>query len=324
MRSAPGVLAIMLAFGAGGVRADSVWDQAVVDTDAESAQFSYDRNLEAGNEDVELAASEQSQDVKARHVTDAVTAYRAAIKASPELPEAHYRLGLTEFAFMLACNRKTAWKLCDPGNLDPAVIQDVVNEWHIFTDRAPLDIRALGLLFERALLHTKLGTPENFGLAVADYESLSNRLDGSTLGLADETTILANLAETYMMLGRIDDALATYERAVARGGDPSTVYGFAVALDRDGEGTRARELVTKLGLDAYEQFQRDIKDGKTFFVPDGEVYYYLALVDEALGLNQQSIIHWDLYLRSGAHPQFQPRAKHNRDALAAKIGRKAK
>src|SRR5690349_22484972 len=131
MRSAPGVLAIMLAFGAGGVRADSVWDEAVVDTDAESAQFSYDRNLEAGNEDVQLAVTDMpGTSEKMHHALHALAEYRSAIKAKPEAAEAHYRLGIAEYTFFLAC--KTANNMCDPDALDPQVMQDVVDHWHKF------------------------------------------------------------------------------------------------------------------------------------------------------------------------------------------------
>jgi len=323
MRSAPGVLAIMLAFGAGGVRADSVWDQAVVDTDAESAQFSYDRNLEAGNEDVQLAVTDvQNSSEKMHHALHALTEYRNAIKAKPDAAEAHYRLGIAEYTFFLACKDPNI--MCDPNALDPQVMQDVVEHWHKFRELAPLDIRGESLLFSCAILHTKLGTQDNLLQAIADYEALIDRREGTDAIGGDKETVLSNLAETYMMVDRIDDSIATYDRAVALGADTSTIYGLAVALDRDGQGTRARELITRLGADAYQEFQDKIAKGLTFFVPDGEVYYYLALVDEALGLYQQSIIHWDLYIRSGAHPQFQPRAKHNRDAIAAKIGRKAK
>lgn len=321
---APGVLAIMLAFGASGVRADSVWDQAVVDTDAESAEFAYERSLEAGNEDVQLAVTESDLSAKKHHVEHAMTAYRAAIKAKPDGAEAHYRLGIAEFTFYLACDTAHPTLTCDASAPDPAVQQDVVDHWHKFTDLAPLDIRGDGLLFPRAILHTKLATRDNLLLAIADYEALADRREGTEVIGGSAENILSNLAETYMMVDRLDDAIATYDRAVALGADTSTIYGLAVALDRDGQGTRARELIKKLGNDAYESFQLRVAAGDTFFVPDGEVYYYLALVDESLGLNQQSIIHWDLYIRSGAHPQFQPRAKHNRDALSAKLGRKEK
>jgi tetratricopeptide (TPR) repeat protein len=317
---APAVIAIIFAFGASGVRADdSVWDRATVDVDEEAARFDYERNLEAGDEDVQLAVSDSEARSKRRHVMHALAAYRAAIAAKPDEPEAHYKLGVAEYTFLLACdNRHTVSLLCDPDNPDPAVMEDVVAHWHKFTELAPLDSRGFALLFPRAILHTKLATKDHFLLAIADYEAILDRREGSQIGPADDTT-LSNLAETYMMVDRLDDAIATYERAAAIGADTSTLYGLAVALDRDGQGTRARRIIADQGKDAFEQFQASVAIGRTFFVPEGEAYYYLALVNEALGLNQQAIIHYDLFLRSGAHPQYQARAKHNRDALKAKL-----
>jgi tetratricopeptide (TPR) repeat protein len=313
---------LTLAVAATGVRADSVWDEATTDVDAEQAKFSYQRNLEAGNEDVQLAVSELDPKRKRSHVLHALAAYRNSIAAMPDEPEAHYRLGIAEYTFMLAC--KQAWALCDPDNPDPQVLRDVVDHWHRFTDLAPLDTRGNALLFPRAILHTKLATKADFLLAVADYEELIDRHDGDDITARGTDNTLSNLAETYMMVDRLDDAIETYDRANALGGDISTVYGLAVALDRDGQGTRARQVIAKLGLEAFTDFEANVAAGQTFFVPEGEVYYYRALVEEALGLPQQAIIHWDLYIRSGAHPQYQPRAKHNRDALKAKLPHREK
>jgi tetratricopeptide (TPR) repeat protein len=318
---APAAIAILFAFGASGVRADdSVWDRATLDVDIESARFDYQRHLEAGDEDVQLAVTNGELRSKRRHVMNALASYRAAINAMPDEPEAHYRLGVAEYTFMLACETVHASTalLCDPDNPDPAVMQDVVDHWHKFTELAPLDNRGNALLFPRAILHTKLATKEHFQLAIADYEAILDRREGAQIGATDDTT-LSNLAETYMMVDRLDDAIGTYERAAAIGADTSTMYGLAVALDRDGQGTRARQIISQQGTEAFEQFQDSVAKGRTFFVPDGEQYYYLALVNEALGLKQQAIIHYDLFLRSGAHPQYQARAKHNRDAIRAKL-----
>ena len=58
--------------------------------------------------------------------------------------------------------------------------------------------------------------------------------------------------------------------------------------------------------------------GDTFFVPEGEKFYYFALGEEAFGLDDDAINFWRLFLNSGAHPQFQPRAKAHLDALLKK------
>ena len=77
----------------------------------------------------------------------------------------------------------------------------------------------------------------------------------------------------------------------------------------------------QLNLTAFETFQTNVSSGKTFFVPPGEVNYYLALAEESLGMPQQALVHWERFLTSKAHPQFAPRAKHNRDVLRARLQR---
>jgi tetratricopeptide (TPR) repeat protein len=313
-----GLVGASLLAGAAARADDTIWDRAVAEDEALAARARYEQELEIGNEDVQLAASEVSWRDKKRHVVHAVSAYRNATIALPDEPEAHYRLATTQYTYYLVCQTPTP--LCDPDAVDVDVMRDVVTHMHEFTRLAPLDIRGTDLLFQRAILHTKLTTKEDLEAAVADYEAYLDRIEDNELG-NDTSGILGNLAETYMMVGRLDDAIAAYERAAAMGGDVSTVYGLAVALDRDGQGTRARQIITSLKLSAFELFQQKVAKGETFFVPEGEVNYYLALVEEALGMPQQAIVHWDLFIRSKAHPEFADRAKHNRDALKARVAK---
>ena len=121
-----------------------------------------------------------------------------------------------------------------------------------------------------------------------------------------------------MMLGDLDRAIETYTEAVRRGTEASTTYGLAVALDRNDEGDRARAIIEALGPDAYREFRKGIALHETFFVPDGEVYYYLALADEVFSADDDAIDEWNRFVRSGAHPAFQPRARAHLDALLAK------
>jgi tetratricopeptide (TPR) repeat protein len=313
------LVAALVFAGAALARADTVWDRAIADGETEAAMDTYRRQLEAGNEEVTLAASEPPGRSKYNRVRRAITAYRNAVTAAPDEPEAHYRLGITAYTYLLVCDIG-ATVLCDPDHPDPAVMQDVADHWHRFTELAPLDIRGTGLLFARAILHTKLTTRENLELAIVDYESILERIEGFERG-TDLSAVVSNLAETYMMVGRLDEAIAAYERSAGMGGDISSMYGLAVALDRDGQGTRARQIISGLKLAAFETFQTNVSSGKTFFVPPGEVNYYLALAEESLGMPQQALVHWERFLQSKAHPQFAPRAKHNRDVLRTRLQR---
>jgi hypothetical protein len=58
--------------------------------------------------------------------------------------------------------------------------------------------------------------------------------------------------------------------------------------------------------------------GDTFFVPEGEKHYYFALSDEAFGFDEEAIDNWKRFIASGAHPQYQPRAKAHLEALMKK------
>ena len=58
--------------------------------------------------------------------------------------------------------------------------------------------------------------------------------------------------------------------------------------------------------------------GDTFFVPRGEEYYYFALAAEAFDHDEEAVEYWQRYIQSGAHPQFQPRARAHLAALSAK------
>lgn len=96
-----------------------------------------------------------------------------------------------------------------------------------------------------------------------------------------------NLAESEMRLGNLRDAVAGYEDALVLTGKlPATsgahqtaalaVWGLAVALDRSGEGSRARAAATRaLGLDPGLAIIS--QDKNVFFVPAYERLWYLAL-----------------------------------------------
>ena len=120
-----------------------------------------------------------------------------------------------------------------------------------------------------------------------------------------------------MMLGRLDDSIEAYKEL----GTPthvSTIFGAAVALDRAERGQLALDLIRGQGATSYRNFRESVNLGRTFFVPEGEKFYYFALVDEALGLDDDAINYWRQYINSGAHPQYQPRARAHLDTLLRK------
>ncbi len=311
----------------------NVWERALErDTPERAAQDKYDSEMRQGDE-FALKANMQSasyREVK-QQVQNAVMSYRAAAAARPTEGEPYYRIGKLLYSMYFDCTdpfaRYQISILCDRNGqtFDRKRAEEIIAAWEAFEARAPLDPRlsvgAFGeteILFDRAILHTKLATKKHLEAAAADYGKILARHDGT--GAAER--VLGNLAETYMMVGKLEEALDTYREALRGASDTSTWYGYAVALDRDESSRYALEIIRSLGPEQRELFHLGVMRGNTFFVPEGEKYYYFALSDEAFGLDQQAIDNWRKFIASGAHPEYQPRAKAHLDALLAKKKRK--
>lgn len=313
---------------ADGKRPD-VWQRALDPSLAEGSSEVYQRELREGDEHVGQAAARSSSLVAIRdQVQRAIDAYRRATAAQPSAAEPYFRIGMVLWSFYLHnCEPdsrfgQTRSPLADcsaPDAINTAIAEQTIKAWDTFEAKAPLDPRLSGnlgsILFSRAIIHTKLATPAHLAAAARDYEAIIRRVDGRSETLS---LVWGNLAETYMMIGRLDDSIDAYKEALRSGARIATWYGLAVALDRDGRGTLARDAMIAQGATGYRQFRADVDSRGTFFVPHGEVFYYYALAEEALGLYDEALDHWNKYVASGAHPQYQPRAREHIDALLAK------
>jgi tetratricopeptide (TPR) repeat protein len=307
-----------------------IWQRALDPTRSDAARDVYLRELREGDEHVTQAAMRSSSASAIREqVQRAIDAYRRAAAAQPEAAEPYFRIGMVLWSFYLqSCQHDprighTKSPLADcnapPDAINAPVAEQTIKAWETFEAKAPLDPRLSselgGILFSRAIIHTKLATPAHLAAAARDYEAIIQRNDGK-----GEVLVVTwpNLAETYMMIGRLDDAIDAYKESLRTGARISTWYGLAVALDRDGRGSLARDVIVAQGRPGFQQFQDDIKSQQTFYVPRGEVYYYLALAKEALAMHDEALDHWHMFIASGAHPQFQPRAKEHINAILAK------
>jgi tetratricopeptide (TPR) repeat protein len=261
-----------------------------------------------------------------KQVTLAAASYRAAGLAKPTEPEPWFRLGRMLYSFYIECNDTTLRTnrsiLCDTRQINRARAEEIIEAWDRFEALAPLDPRlSVGpfgdneILFKRAILHTKLAGKPHLDAAASDYEKILARMDAAD-GPGEH--VIGNLAETYMMVGRIEEAIEMYKRALRGAADTSTWYGFAVALDRDERTEQALDVISSLGRVQRDSFHARVIRGDTFFVPEGEKFYYFALVDEALGLEDDAITYWRQYIASGAHPQYQSRARAHLDVLVRK------
>ena len=314
---------------AGGIANADVWTHAVEGGRPDLRNDNYEFKLREGDQHA-LQANMQgiSFEVAKRNLKQALAAYKDAAGMKPSAGEPYYRSAQVLYSLALDCTRDAMLGvipvLCTRG-FDSDFAQQFVAALDTFEARSPLDPRLscmepgieTCLRFERAIVNTKLG---NLEAAAKDYEVIVRHAQPDEKGIE---VVMSNLAETYMMLNRLDESIDMYREAVHRyGGDASTVYGLAVALDRDERGGQARDQVLGVGIESYEHplngFKARVASGAAFFVPHGEVEYYFGLIDESLGRTDEAIGHWRRYIASGAHPQFQPRAKQHLDALLAK------
>jgi tetratricopeptide (TPR) repeat protein len=313
----------------------NVWQHAVDTGSPDPARDVYTSEMQSGDELAEQATTQAaSRDAIRTLVQHAALSYRNAAAAEPAEGEPWYRLGRVLFSFYFECEAmsQNISPLCinDPSYFDRAHAQEVLDAWTEFEKRSPLDPRLgvmredqsqlatdFGLLFRRALLHTRMADRKNLELATKAYELIVQRTDDP------EETVLGNLAETYMMLDRLDDAIEMYRRALRTALRSETVFGLAVALDRDERGSQARELILSQGPQAVTDFEKHVRSGQSFYVPSGEEFYYFALIYESFGMTEIAIEDWQKYIASGAHPEFQPRAKAHLEPLLATKQRKA-
>jgi hypothetical protein len=296
-------LALMAAL-VSSVASANVWQQAIDTGSPDPQRDVYRTEMQSGDELAEQATAQAaSRDAIRTLVQHAADSYRNAATAEPTEAEPYYRLGLLIYSFYFECSTISAFNvsvLCnpDPSYVDRKHAQEVLDAWDAFEQRAPLDPR-LGVM------------REDGSTLASDYEAIVSRGD-----VIDEN-VLANLAETYMMLDRLDDAVEMYKRALRASLRTETVYGLAVALDRDERGFQARDLILSQGEQAVQEFEKRVTSGFTFYVPAGEEYYYFGLIYESFGWNERAVEAWQKYIDSGAHPEFQARAKAHLAPLLA-------
>jgi len=296
----------------------SVWDRALTSPEDEVARELYDAKMLEGDT-ATLSSTIESASIKTRMsaIKRAEAAYRGAAELRPREGEPFFRIGNLIYEVHFDCDSLMARPLtCSLDLATPERMRTAVEAWDQFEQRAPLDPRVGEILLKRAILNTKLvnGTAtDNVRLAAAarDYQAALDRSDGLA-GTSGDEQLLGNLAETYMMLGRLDESIATYLQAIASGAARvSTVYGLAVALDRDGSGDQAMRRIQSQGAQGFDAFDKEFHRGAVFFVPAGEANYYFALAHEAFGNNGAALEFWNRYLASGAHPEFQSRAREH-------------
>lgn len=316
------VTLLTLALAAAPAQADDFWSELARDPDLEVSEREYDRAMLDGDTNLNLAVAESVVAKRRQKYLDrAVASYELAVLARPDAAEPHFRAAAALHAFYLECDPLQSAALCAQGTgvrtrlPTKAVTDRIIRHWDAFEAKAPTDPRVVDdVLFERAILHTKLATRAHLEAARDDYRKILAWRHTTDR----DANVLGNLAETEMMLGNLDEAIVAYRRTLEVDQSVSHNFGLAVALDRDEQGQQARAILRSYGIEGVAALQRQISRGQVFYVPDGEAYYYVALGCEAVGLYDDAIRFYDLFIASGAHPQFAARARTNRAAVATR------
>ena len=303
----------------------TVWTRALDHGATDASQASYARALRDGNEHaLQANLCMVSPNERRRQVELALASYKQAASSRPTEGEPHYRTAAVMDAFYVCGNQpppidpdddcQLPTNLCSPTTFTTYGPQ-LIAEIDAFEARAPLDPRLTvfsglsSLLFQRAIVRTKLsglgGNDQRQQLegAARDYEKIIARSDDRA-----SEEVVSNLAETYMMLDRLDDAIDRYAEADAHGSTEAR-FGLAVALDRNGQTDRARATMQSLAPDLIDRFHLRVSSKETFFVPLGEEHYYEALIEESRGRDLIALEQWRAYIASNAHPQYQPNAR---------------
>jgi tetratricopeptide (TPR) repeat protein len=147
----------------------------------------------------------------------------------------------------------------------------------------------MAIWFRLAVVRTKLGR----------YRDAASAYTAVVADGAADSAAYSNFAEVLMAAGRLPEAEARYRDAIAAAGDLGVgdrrerfhelalaYYGLAVALDRDEKPVAAREAMMRaLAHDPTASVLKvaSVAGSDVFFVPAGDIFYYLGLAAEAEG-----------------------------------------
>lgn len=230
-------------------------------------------------------------------------AYSKAIDVNPSAGDPHFRIAAVTHAFLTYHNNASPHHL----------LREEIQHYNQFEKKSPLDSRLETVVFRRSIARTKLGGKANLEAAVQDYDHHLELMDLSNINLyrsASQTH--GNRAELLMMLGRLPEAIAGYERALAYRDNALSGYGLAVALDRDGQNTRARQVAA---IYARNDSGNALMESGTFFVPQGEIFYYIAIKAESLGSPEMAAIAYRRFLELVPNSRYAPKAQANLKTL---------
>jgi len=156
------------------------------------------------------------------------------------------------------------------------------------------------MAFELGILYAKKG---RYAESVAVYrKGMPASFHLTTRGI-----MASNCAESLMALGKVGQAVAMYRRSIRLRprSNNAAWWGLMIAHDRLGQ-TAAMERARRRAL-TVDPTLRGLMGPGVFFVPTGDVHYYLALAYEGQGRIRDAADQWGRYLRARPQTRWKKR-----------------
>jgi len=127
----------------------------------------------------------------------------------------------------------------------------------------------------------------------------------------------SNCAESLMALGKLRRAVGMYRKSISLRPQSNNAawWGLMIAHDRLGQ-TAASQQARQHAL-TLDPNLRGLVGSGTFFVPPGDVHYYLALAYEGQGRIRDAVDQWSRYLRARPRSRWKKRVQLHQ----ARLGR---
>ncbi len=172
------------------------------------------------------------------------------------------------------------------------------------------------IALDTALVYSRMS---RFTEAIAEYDRALRyvseaRLWNDWYEAFDDSMLWGNSAESLMALGRLEESVERYRKAVATAlpgslGWALGLWGLGVALDRDGQVELSRRAIRSV-LDLDPAMGR-LRSDSVFFEPPGDIWYYTALGHEVSGDLARAAEHFGAFLREAPRSPYAPAARRH-------------
>lgn len=294
----------------------TVWERAAGPTRGEA---SYRALMAKGDQLVERAAEQvnlgETQSGRAIQLAlRAAEAYEKAAALRPKAAEPHYRAAEVLSAHFVDDTDRLVGDLVKPA-------ERAISHWDRFERLAPRDPRIVDMLFRRSIALTKLGGMANFKRAAADYDAALRLEDAASANPLEIALLLSNAAEIHMASGDLERAIELYSDSLDYNPKELYGYGLVVALDRDGQATRALAMMRDYGYEEDVLFRPPKPEEPPFFVPEGDVFWYQSIGHESLGRYESALNYMRRFLEFQPRSPYAERARERIKTLEAKLRR---